>query len=487
MISDLLRRVALTTAETLLSVWQVEEKLRHQAENTEILTGLLKQAIAMQQAHFDKLVEQAQQHPKTYIPFFRDPFFQERPGEFEQLEALLFNAASKPRHIRIGLVGVTGMAGVGKTQLAVELAYRYQDRFPDGIFWMVATGKVLFDWQRQFAELALNAEHLPDDDNPSSPENERRRAQHFCRYLAEHSDALLILDNVERPDLITSVLPILIGREPDCTILYTSRNRSAPNGVITHSVEPLPVTEALRLLLETSRPTLFAQIAAGDTISETQAAYDLCNYVGYLPLALASLRGLLARDEYMTLVRLASILKSQGALDIIKALGTTFRLSWDHVSDEGVQDIFKLACYFPEATPIPLWLLGLASGVGESRDIIDPLGVACEQLHELSLLEVLSSDQVRLHPLVREFGQHLIAEGSDKGKNLREKAGERLASEFTNLDHLEQRALYMGFWECLEQIRAAHDYVKLLGTVEQVLQIERTERWLDSGKLSPRR
>src|SRR5579859_4196877 len=181
------------------------------------------------------------------------------------------------------------MAGVGKTQLAVELAYRYQDRFPDGIFWMPATGKSLFDWQHQFAELALNAEYLPHDDNPSSPENERHRAQYFCRYLAEHSNALLILDNVEWPDLITSVLPILMGTEPDCTILYTSRNRSAPNVATKHSVETLPATEALRLLLETSRPTLFAQIVADDTSSEVHVAYDLCNCVGYLPLALVGL------------------------------------------------------------------------------------------------------------------------------------------------------------------------------------------------------
>ncbi|MFL5625950.1 MAG: caspase family protein, partial [Ktedonobacteraceae bacterium] len=418
------------------------------------------------------------ERPDNYIPFFRVRQFQERPGEFEQLENLLFGKESERQPVRVGLVGVAGMAGVGKTQLAIELGYRYHVRFPDGIFWMPATGKDLFDWEHQFAELALNTAYFPSDDDPSSPENKRRRARHFCRYLARHKNALLILDNVEDPRLVTSALPILAGREPDCTILYTSRNRTASTGVTIYAVEQLSEHAALRLLLADTYSLLLLQIEGGSINEETQSARSLCQYVGYLPLALVHLRGLLTKDKYMTAARLARILRERGALDVIKTLDATFRLSWDYVDDERAQRLFKLACYFPEATPIPLWLLGLATDLGESRDIVDPLGEVCTQLHELSLLEILSGDQVRLHPLVREFGRRLVVEDGDRGKILLEEAGARLVTELTDLNKLEQRALHMTYWRCLEQVQVAHKYAVLLGTshIEQLAQIE---QWLD--------
>lgn len=427
------------------------------------------------------------ERPANYLPFPRNPLFQPRPGEFEQLETLLFGPGAEQQPARLGLVGVVGMGGVGKTQLAVELAYRCldQQRFPAGTFWMPATGASVFEWQRQFAELALNTDYLPPDDDQSSPENEARRARHFCRYLATHKDALLILDNVEDPNLVTYVLPALAGVQVDCPILYTSRNQAAPPTVSTYPVRELPQDAALRLLLETTRPTLLSEVLEGSMSADAQAARKVCHDVGYLPLALVQLRSLLERDRHVTLVRLAEVLKQRGALEMAKTqqgdtapLFATFRLSWEKVDNENARTLFKLASYFPKATPIPLWLLGLASGLGEQGDIFEPLGEACLRLQELSLLEELSGEQVRLHPLVREFGRRLVAEEKDKGKSFLENAAERLASEFEDLKGLEQRARRSDYWDCLEQVRAARDYAELLGTHHEV-RLARVEHWLD--------
>ncbi len=95
------------------------------------------------------------------------------------------------------------------------------------------------------------------------------------------------------------------------------------------------------------------------------------------------------------------------------------------------------------------------------------------------MLEELSGEQVRLHPLVREFGQRLVTEDGERGTALLQEAGERLVAECTNLKRLEQRALRLGYWQCLEQVRAIREYVTLLNRPGQAEQIGRIERWLD--------
>ena len=45
--------------------------------------------------------------------------------------------------------GLTGLGGIGKTQLAVEYCYRYRDAYPGGVFWLNAAG----EWLPAFAEL----------------------------------------------------------------------------------------------------------------------------------------------------------------------------------------------------------------------------------------------------------------------------------------------------------------------------------------------
>lgn len=415
------------------------------------------------------------ERPQNYIPKLRNSHFQERPGEFDTLEKLLFQKGVEGFAPCVGLVGVgvIGMGGIGKTDLAAEIAHRYKARFPSGVFWMEATGTSLSDWQSQFARLAAITEYLPSRDDPSDPEREERRARHICRYLARHANALLILDNVENVALISSAIPALVGEEAQCTILYTSRNSYTPSGVHTHSVEKLPINSALRLLLKEHRPDVCECALEGSQDSSAIAAHDICLYVDCLPLALTLLRKLL-RDKELTLAYLSERLKQQGVIALVgegdepeAQLLSVFRLSWEKVrTNEAARMFFLLASFFPQATPVPLWLLGLATGLGEQGNTsIDPLGKARLALEEWSLVESYADNKIRLHPLLREFAQRLLSSNPRKDILLAE-VGQRLLTTFADINQLEQRARDQGYWQCLEQIQIVASFAHLSGITQ---------------------
>jgi tetratricopeptide (TPR) repeat protein len=370
-----------------------------------------------------------------YVPLERKTeLFQERPGEFERLEKLL-EAAKTPA--RLGLVGVTGMGGIGKTQLAVELAHRLNDqaKFPGGIYWLVATGP-LNEWNARLAALAETVEYRPLGDDPGHPENAQRRARYLARYLAHTSDALLLLDNVDNPALVPKFLRELTGEEARCALLYTSRDKSAPPGVRLYQVERLPPDAALSLLLETTRPELLAPAIEHDAAPEAEAARQLCQWAGYLPLALTHLRAELARNPRLAVARLldqlrvqgASLLENRGEAEEAK-LFATFEISYAQIKTDRARDLFLAACCFQQAALLPLWLLGVAAGLGQSAAPYEPLADSLAELQQLNLLDELAGDFTRLHPLVAQFGVERLAAFAELPAN----AAGRIANAFDEL------------------------------------------------------
>ena len=68
------------------------------------------------------------------MPFPRNHDFVGRTDDLERLHATL----QQCEPVGIRPAGLTGMGGIGKTQLAVEYVYQHKGDFPDGIFWIDA-------------------------------------------------------------------------------------------------------------------------------------------------------------------------------------------------------------------------------------------------------------------------------------------------------------------------------------------------------------
>ena len=91
------------------------------------------------------------------------------------------------------------------------------------------------------------------------------------------------------------------------------------------------------------------------------------------------------------------------------AVAATLGEQWDALDtgrqvDEDARLLLRVAGQLPEAAQIPAARLGLLSGLARDTASGGPVaGSGAPQAGRASLMEVLRADELRLHPLVREF------------------------------------------------------------------------------------
>jgi hypothetical protein len=106
-------------------------------------------------------------------------------GHFDLLSAL----SAALESAREGVVQIlSGLGGVGKTQIAVELAWRRRALY-DVVWTVNATSGATV-----FADLAALARHLALVDETATLEEEAHAARHW---LSEHGGWLLLVDDAE--------------------------------------------------------------------------------------------------------------------------------------------------------------------------------------------------------------------------------------------------------------------------------------------------
>ncbi|HKD96956.1 MAG TPA: BTAD domain-containing putative transcriptional regulator [Micromonosporaceae bacterium] len=310
-----------------------------------------------------------------------------------QRERDAMTAALDAEHRHV-ILAVEGMAGVGKTTLAVEWAYQVIDRFPDGQLYLNLRG---FDSagppMAPAAALSvfLTALGVPDDRVPADPD---ARAALY-RSLLANKRILVILDNAEDIDQVRPLLP----GSSTCATVVTSRTRltglAAGYGARRLELDLLDDAEAHRLLA--------AHLDDEELRDDPGATAELVTLCGRLPLALTVAAARAASHRRLSIRALnAQLRDEERRLDALEAgdWGTDVRavFSWSyHRLDAPAARMFRVLALHPGPdldTPVAASLAGV------------PVVEAARTLHELTRTHLVHehlAGRFQLHDLLRAY------------------------------------------------------------------------------------
>lgn len=191
------------------------------------------------------------------VPYPRNPFFTGRQETLQQLHRLLRSDESEV------LIALIGLAGCGKTQVAIEYAYRHSELWASLFFFRAETRETL---QADVWALAYELEL-------DSPDAVRA-------WFGAHSNWLVILDNIEDLTLVHDYFP------SHGQFLLTTRTQMMGRVSALVSVEEMFPEDAVPFLLHRSR--MMALDAQDTSVPPPvwQQAKEIAQLLDGLPLAL---------------------------------------------------------------------------------------------------------------------------------------------------------------------------------------------------------
>ncbi len=325
--------------------------------------------------------------PLWNVPYRRNPFFTGREDILQRLHDELTATSAVALNQTQAL---SGLGGIGKTQLAIEYAHRYRDDY-DAVFWVTAaTRETLYAGFVAIARLLqLPAQDLPD---------QQRIVEAVKQWLVRHEQWLLILDNADELDLLTAFLPT----GDTGYILITTRAQATGSLAPSIAVEQMGAEEGALLVLR--RAQLLAPKASFEQANDKDRAHaeSLALVMGGLPLALDQAGAYIEETScglagYLDLYRAhhTDLLqrRSAGPSDHPEPVAVTWRLAFLNVerTNPAAADLLRLCAFLaPDAIPEAI----ITAGSENLGSILGP--VAADALALNSAIEVL-----RMYSLVR--------------------------------------------------------------------------------------
>jgi predicted ATPase/DNA-binding NarL/FixJ family response regulator len=360
------------------------------------------------------------------------------------------------------LVTVTGVAGIGKTRLAIAVGARASAEFSDGV-WFVDLARV--------TEAGLVARAVGDE--LGIAEHPRRPLVGTLVDTLHGRNVLLLLDNCEHVvGAVAELTRAVLAACPQVRVLATSREPLGVPGEVTWRATPLPLPPvsglSLNRLEEVASVQLFIDRARAALPSfaianeDTSPLTEICRRLDGIPLAIELAA---ARVTALSVQQIADHLEDRfGLLTSVARVGPdrhhTLRaaLDWGYeLLTDGQQRLFEQLSVFAGG-----WTLDAAEVVGtdsgaDSRATLDVL----DRLVDRSLVVAARQNgdaniRYRLLETLRQYGQQRLAQ---RGETERSRA--RHATYYVALAlqaELELRGPHAAIW--LARIALEHDNLR---------------------------
>jgi tetratricopeptide (TPR) repeat protein len=309
---------------------------------------------------------------------------------------------------------ISGLGGVGKTQTAVEYAYRHRNDY-QAVLWVGAdTREALVAGFVRIAELLSLPEKAAQDQNLT--------VAAVARWLENNSGWLLILDNADDPKLAREFLPKGQGH-----VLLTTRAQAT--GGMAKRVEIVEMAPEEGALFLFRRTKIFAEDAPLDTASENERAraIAIAQELDGLPLALDQAGAYIEEtgcglSDYLALYRArgAELRRRRGELatDHPDPVATTWDISFKKIEEANpaAAELLRF-CAFPHPDAIPEELI--TAGAAELGPVLGPVASDSFELNA-AIGETLKYSLLRRNPEAKTLDIHrlvqaVLKDGMDEG------------------------------------------------------------------------
>jgi tetratricopeptide (TPR) repeat protein/DNA-binding XRE family transcriptional regulator len=352
------------------------------------------------------------------LPHPRNPLFTGREAILTEIHRALHYEQTGAW---LPVQAITGLGGMGKTQTALEYAYRFAESY-QRTFWLCVEAR-----ETLYAQMVALAEAL----HLFAPEGQPLHAyiEAIKGWLGDHSDWLLIMDNLEELTLLREVLPAPCRGH----ILVTTRTQATGPGIKRLDLAKMAPEEGALLLLRRAKRLDPAACLEQATGADRRLAITLAERLDGLPLALDQ-AGAYIEEAACSLEHYAVLFQRHrdillGLRDLSggtnadhpRSVRATLALSLERLQRENPAALALLQlCAFLHAEAIPEELLQCgASELGSLVESLvgDPLqlDVSMADLRRYSLLQRdPEGHSISLHRLVQVVVQDTLEETAQR-------------------------------------------------------------------------